>query len=492
MIERILIHRFRGIRQGDLKDLRKFNVFIGPNNSGKTALLELLYLSATSGRPVQFIRDDLLPAETGALRAATSVRTDLLGCEPLPYLRQRHGKRGEWLDNPAVVTAEGGLEIDLRRLPIDKVAPPWSTFRLGAPLPEWGAEDRFTQDDIARIAMVTLVHPQVLDDSMIPPWIAGAVRPVAPASAESVPQTAGAMIAEQSQSYTATGEATAAQRATLQQAHREAGEQEAERDSAALDWHYLWEPDWVYRWDQRHPLDRLAVWVTQGQRPHPERVLFYNFTTAGAHFTGQFARWAYRTVTDWHEKIAARMADVFPALKDAKIEVLDAPDNQTGRTGYVRFPGRTPLSIDHFGDGARHAFKLLAPLIALAETVDDANPGLVLWEEPEAFMHAATLGRLLNVVIDIVASKPMQVCLTTQSLEVLAWLALYLDEQSAIQPEQVGTFHLNLEDGELRVRPFIGKALGGWLRFFGDPRLIEEEELASPLTRLLSVREERE
>ncbi len=128
MIERILIHRFCGIRQGDLKDLRKFNVFIGPNNSGKTAMLELLYLSATSGRPVQFIRDDLLPAETGVLRAATSVRTDLLGFEPLPYLRERHGKRGLWTDNPAVVTAEGGLEIDLRRLPDADIAPPWTTF----------------------------------------------------------------------------------------------------------------------------------------------------------------------------------------------------------------------------------------------------------------------------------------------------------------------------------------------------------------------------
>ncbi|GIV86330.1 MAG: hypothetical protein KatS3mg054_0359 [Chloroflexus sp.] len=96
----------------------------------------------------------------------------------------------------------------------------------------------------------------------------------------------------------------------------------------------------------------------------------------------------------------------------------------------------------------------------------------------------------MRVVADIVAEKPIQVCITTQSLEVLAWLNLYLDEQPTLQPDQVSTFHFNLEDGQLHIRPFTGKALGEWLRFFGDPRLIEEDELASPLTRLLSVREE--
>ncbi|ACL26665.1 AAA family ATPase [Chloroflexus aggregans] len=534
MIERIVIHRFRGIRQGDLNHLRKFNLFIGPNNSGKTAILELLYLSATSGRPVQFIRDDLLPAETGVLRATTSARTDLLGYEPLPYLRQRHGKHGEWAGNPAVVTPEGGLEINLRRLPNSDGAPPWNSFRLAAPLPDWGEPDvyAFRKEDIARIAMFTLPQPTTLDPSMIPPAIAAAgIIPTGAATdtttAAPTPTTDTATEAEELGSAAtdtttaaptpttdtateaeelgsaATDTTTAAPTPTTDTATEaeELGSAATDTTTAAptptdttpiYDWHYLWEPDWVYRWDRQQPIDRLAVWVTQGRRPQPQQVVFFSSQTANSHFTDHFAKWAYHHVKDWHETLAGLMAQVFPALEGAKIEVLDAPDDQPGRTGYVRFPNRTPLAIDQFGDGARHAFKLLAALTALAATVDDDHPGLLLWEEPEVYMHAATLNRLLRIVADIVAQKPIQVCITTQSLEVLAWLILYLDQQSAMQPDQISTFHLNLKDGRLHVRPFIGKALGGWFDFFGDPRLIEEDELASPLTRLLSIREERE
>lgn len=470
MIERILIHRFRGIRQGDLKDLRKLNLFIGPNNSGKTAILELLYLSATSGRPVQFIRDDLLPAETGALAATTSIPADLLGYEPLSYLRRRHGKPGAWAGNPAVVTAEGGLEIDLRKIAEGEGMPPWETFRLSVPLPERGRAESFSAEDIARIAMVTLPSPRALDASMIPPWIAEAgLKPASTAPSET-DQTTGALIAEQSQSYT-TGGATSTQTA-------QATAPATEPDVIAADWHYLWDPDFVYRWDRQQPLDRLAVWVTQGQRPHPERVLFYNFTSTHALFTEQFARWAYRTVPDWHEKIAARMASVFPALTNAKIEVLAAAGEQPGATGYVRLPGRTPLAIDHFGDGARHAFTLLAALIALAETVDEARPGLVLWEEPEVHQNPISLTRLLDAVFDITRDKPIQVCIATHNLEVLAHLTRLL-QRNMLPADDTLVFRMNLRDGIFRSAWFNVDNLTVWLEAGHDPRVLEEFD--SPL-----------
>ena len=61
MIRSLTIHRFRGIREGVIKNLRVFNVLIGPNNSGKSALLELLYLGSLSRRTCQLIKPLILP-----------------------------------------------------------------------------------------------------------------------------------------------------------------------------------------------------------------------------------------------------------------------------------------------------------------------------------------------------------------------------------------------------------------------------------------------
>jgi hypothetical protein len=47
-------------------------------------------------------------------------------------------------------------------------------------------------------------------------------------------------------------------------------------------------------------------------------------------------------------------------------------------------------------------------------------------------------------------------------------------------------YYLYLKKGKLEKQQFAGKGLLGWLEFFGDPRLIGEEEMASPLVSFLS------
>jgi recombinational DNA repair ATPase RecF len=48
-LENLTIERFRGLRDLELKDLGQVNLFVGPNNSGKTSALEAI---ATYCRPL--------------------------------------------------------------------------------------------------------------------------------------------------------------------------------------------------------------------------------------------------------------------------------------------------------------------------------------------------------------------------------------------------------------------------------------------------------
>ncbi|HMK97718.1 MAG TPA: AAA family ATPase, partial [Acidimicrobiales bacterium] len=43
MYTRVTIHNFRGLRHLDLQDLRRINLLTGPNNIGKTSVLEALF-----------------------------------------------------------------------------------------------------------------------------------------------------------------------------------------------------------------------------------------------------------------------------------------------------------------------------------------------------------------------------------------------------------------------------------------------------------------
>lgn len=424
MIKRLVIHRFRGIRDGVLDDLGKINLLIGPNNSGKTAILELLYLGGTSGRLAHLILDDV-PAGEGesiAFQAATSVRSDFLGLEPLPRLRKRHGYREKWTDAPVTLTDEGGLEINLAALEHEM---PLRTFRLGSPLPEWGLRDkaRFYKKDIGVVALFSLDRREGIPKSLIPARFS-----------------------------------------------------EREVESETSRWHYLWEPIWAYRWNRQEPVDRLAIWAEEGQVPASDKVLFFDFHVANTHFTSRFAQWAKDQPWDWVAKIGEHLRRVFPELAGVKIEIDDAPGRRREEAGYVRGDeGR--IIVDQLGDGTRHAFKVLAGLIALCETVDEEHPGLFLWEDPELFMHPESLSALLGEIILLTRDKPVQIFLSSQSMEVIALLTSHI--QTSEPPMQSGyrVFRLDLEDGRLYVAKYHYRNILAWLkegmdaRFWGATKL---------------------
>jgi len=433
MIERLVIHRFRGIREGSVEDMGRINLLIGPNNSGKTAILEMLYLAGTSGRKVSLILDDvpLKEGEEAVFKATTTVREDFSKLPPFPRLRQRHGLKKE-VSLSAMLTEEG--EIDFNFGELSDYGGPIRRFRLSPPLGTWGMEDkrRFREEDLKQVALFTIVPGQE-----------GIPRAITPAL------------------FFAT-----------------------EAKAEAYRWHYLYDPSWVHRWARSEPVDELAVWAETGMSPRPEHVLFFDFHLTNAHFPQKFAQWAKNQPWDWADLIAGQIAEVFPSLKGAKVEIDDAPEGQKGEAGYIRLAGKGRLPIDHLGDGARHAFKVLAYLTALSQVVTEEKPGLFLWEDPELFMHPISLSRLLNVVVNLVLRNHIQVFITTQSLEVLAWLIEALEE--ALSSTDVCTFYLELKEGSLETTTFHGKEISGWMEFIGDPRILGQEEMGSPLIRLFT------
>jgi len=88
MIKDIVLENFRGIKAGQMKDFSQFNLFIGPNNSGKTTLLEALYLLFVANRITTVSHE-------GKFFNAFIPQIDLMGYEPLPRIWRKHGFKDE-------------------------------------------------------------------------------------------------------------------------------------------------------------------------------------------------------------------------------------------------------------------------------------------------------------------------------------------------------------------------------------------------------------
>jgi hypothetical protein len=418
MIDRLVARRFRGIREGVLEDCAKLNVLVGPNNSGKTAVLEMLYLTAVSGREGGLVLED-----GSRFEARVPLRHDFLGYRPLPRLWARHGQSPGWEKSPGGLTEAQGLWYQLRALP--KVHP-LHQFRIAPPSGKAGYEvEDFDREDVQSVALFALEQPHELPAEMMPDWLSARVQ-------------------------------TEASRLT-----------------------YLWYPDFVFRGqaDQQAPLDHLAIWALEGVDQQasiqidPARVMFFDFHVTHAHFYRRFWDFAYKAVPDWYERLAQAMGRIFPDMASGRVEINPAPNDQkvAQMVGDVRLPGRHPIRIDNFGDGARHAFKVLAGLIALAETVDEERPGLFVWEDPELFMHPTTLGRLLGEVVDLVQRRPIQVFISTQNLETIAHVTHQASQQETLT-ENLRAFRLGLREGRLISATFKYHNLISWLQDGMDPR----------------------
>ena len=422
MIKRLVIHRFRGIRQGTLEDFGKINVLIGPNNSGKSAVLEMLYLAGVAGRECEVLIPDVEPS---AWKATTPNKRDFLGYRPLGRLRRRHGEPAKWRDTPAEQTQENviDIKIDSNELPKNY---PLHRFILSTP-PEWEkAENFFEKDDKFYISLFRL-SPRAsisIPEPMIPPFFNK-------------------------------------KQVTLENAY----------------WIYLWEKSWIYQWRKKEPIDHFAVWAIEDRIPNSQNVLFFDFHTSVQHLKKTFTQREKDAIPDWHKKISESFGRIFPEVKNAVVEIDDVHGSRFGeKTGYIHFLGKTRIPIDHFGDGARHTFKVLAALIALRERVGrEGKPGLFLWEDPELFMHPRSLNKLLKEMLSLVKDKPIQVFLSSQSIELIAILTAQI-QNFALQSEY-RIFRLDLKQGQLYVAKYLYDNVLAWLKSGMDLRFWNVESL---------------
>ena len=160
---------------------------------------------------------------------------------------------------------------------------------------------------------------------------------------------------------------------------------------------------------------------------------------------------------------------------DFRVEIGQLHIPSPMMAGAVEVKGKGTIPIDDFGDGARHTFKVLAGLVLLADRCKEGREGIFLWEDPELFMHSKSLRRLLEEVVKIVRDKPIQVFISTQSLDVLAGMAKIMEDEIC-EEDNVRTYRLNLNDGVLDVTKFRGGALSNWLRSGHDPRIVDISE----------------
>ena len=426
MIEQLSIHRFRGIRQGRLADFGKLNLLVGRNNTGKSAVLEMLYLTTASQRECAFASERLDLGENTAIAAYAPDPKDFFGHAPWGRIWRRHGQPTIWEGNPVHLSDDQSLACLLKSLDDEH---PLRAFRLIPPpsedIREYGG---FSKADVHSVASF------------------GLSSAVSPLPVELLPGNL----------------------------HRH-----PDSDELPTRFTFTWYPSVIHANSHNgRPSadDALAVWAMGGQGPFPRYVLFFDFHTAHDHFTSSFRNMAWKTVPNWYEQIEAALGRIYPELASCRVEIapVESSPESDGYTGFIRLPGGLPISVDHYGDGTRHAFKVLSSLIALKAIASEKAPALFLWEDPELFMHKTAIEALLKEVVNTVRNAPIQVFICTQSREVLSIIAR-MTETAFIPADDIRAFQLRLPDGRLEAQPFVGETLAVWMEYGLDPREPEME-----------------
>lgn len=400
MIEQLEIQKFRGISDGKLNRFRQFNLLVGPNNAGKSTVLEAIYLATTANRPASLIVSD-----NGSSKSylVTLPAKDMLNQTPASRLAKRHKYRVQ-------ADTSNRLNQEILQVTLADEQLPIRTFDLV------DDENSITASEADEINLFCLPPPDAED----------ALRQA---------ELASQLTAHSVESWPA-------------------GQRLA----------FCWQRDLT------HFYKGSANWWIAGTLPPAHHVLYYDLLTVQDHIPTTFYEEMLATIPGWTQKIARRFGRVFDISDPFAVQFLPIKQEPTAIQGWIAPDESTAVPIDAWGDGARAAFKLLTPLIALAHLATPDKPALLLWEEPEMFQNPQTLGKLLCEVADIVSGKPIQIFMVSHSLEVIAHLTQMLQE-ATLPRDDTMAFLLNLPQGQLQSTWFDADNLLSWLETGLDPRV---------------------
>ncbi|MEA5617954.1 ATP-binding protein [Cronbergia sp. UHCC 0137] len=404
MINSIHIKGFRGIESGSITKFRQFNIFVGANNAGKSAVMEALYLASTANQEVGLIRE----TEDGQLSDLVMLsKTDLLGNNPLKIIAGKHGDLSDLANLSRIKEAFLIVNVTDSKSPLQE-------FELDI------GKSKLSTEDIALFTYKFFKEP----------------------------------------------------------------ENEKKDDIAQLIWQdvddlidgnhivFCWYSDLTYY------NKGSANWLIKGQLPASQHTFFCDTSIVQSYIPITFYRRVLNEVPGWTQRIARHFGTIFEIEDPFTVQFVPILGHPEKLQGWIAREDKPALSIDAFGDGARAAFKLLAPLIVMAEMVTSDAPGLLLWEEPEAFQNPKTLGNLLREVVKIIRDKPIQVFIATHNLELIAYITQMLETQD-LDPEATMLFHLSLSDGKLKSSRFDQETLVTWIDSGIDPRAWKD--FVSPL-----------
>jgi hypothetical protein len=500
MIESIKFRDWRGIKSGTIEGFRKINLLVGPNNSGKSAVLEAIYLACANSR-----KASLTIEEYGSTYFAAAIaETDLLGDHPMCRVLGKHnysqrlsdlsdyelGKINVQQMNQKIVLPKFDLSAFGKFQNGDEMHA--ATFGLELQDPdESGDGNRIAEIQQLLLNLLKNAEPfeakrKELEDkkSNAPPESERSeeerlfVREIDKEIAE-LDDRLQPLHSEQRELNRRADEIRKTLSERQEKIRRLAArlmkpvEDSFEQGRVLYCWHRGLSYNYVGD----------SAWLIKGQLPTASQAILYDMTRIAGYLPLKLVKQNLQK-PDWVRNITESFSRIFD-LKECAIQFLPVPEADNLLQGQVASEGKPFVPIDAFGDGARSVFKLLVALHTLIALVSEEEPGLLIWEEPELFQNPQTLSRLLREVARLVKTKPIQLFIASHSLEAPAHFVRLARKKQTNEVEQLDENEViilitRLLKGELKSARFEPHVFEAWLRMHKDPR-VPEGDADSPL-----------